>query len=64
MAIQRAEAQTPTPTKLAAAHTAAHEFRHQLQEGQELTIKTRCFAAIFRALSFAEKLDRERVLDW
>jgi hypothetical protein len=30
MAIQRAEAQTPTPTKLAAAYTAAHEFRHQL----------------------------------
>jgi hypothetical protein len=30
MAIQRAEAQTSTPTKLAAAHAAAPEFRHQL----------------------------------
>src|SRR5260370_5927244 len=30
MAIQRAEAQTSTPTKLAAAHTAAPEFLHQL----------------------------------
>ena len=30
MAIQCAEAQTPTPTKLAAAHTAAREFCHQL----------------------------------
>src|SRR5580700_5862027 len=30
IAIQCAEAQTPTPTKLTAAHTAAREFCHQL----------------------------------
>ncbi len=30
MAIQRAEAQTSTPTRLAAAHAAAPEFRYQL----------------------------------
>jgi hypothetical protein len=28
--MRRTEAQTSTPAKLAAPHTAAHEFRHQL----------------------------------
>src|SRR5258708_1548784 len=37
MAIQRAEAQTSTPTKLAAAHTAAHKLRHQLLDFRSRT---------------------------
>jgi hypothetical protein len=40
MAIQYAEAQTPTPTKLAAAHTPAREFCHTLSSVNRFAFET------------------------
>jgi hypothetical protein len=42
MAIQRAEAQTPTLAKLAPPHTATHKLGHQLLNFRSSTSLGRC----------------------